>query len=520
MEWLNYVILFVYLIGMIAIAMYTRNKTKSVKDFLFAGKKGLNGWMSAFAYGTTYFSAVVFIGYAGKFGYSFGLSVIWIGIGNAFIGALLAWMILAKKTKNITQRLEAKTMPDFFGKRYESNGLKIISAVIIFLFLIPYSASVFNGLGNLFGIVFGIPGWLVILVLAGITALYIFFGGYMATSLTDFIQGIIMLLGVTCMVFFFLATPQVSWGKGFELLVEQDLGLFIGGGSDVSFMYDRPMNLISLVLLTSFGVWALPQTVHKYYAIRDKKAIVQGTVVSTLFSLIIGVGAYLVGSFSMLFYNNLGAVGGTTDNLIPYMLNMVIPNGVIGLIAVLILAASMSTLASVSLSSASVVSIDIYKGVVNKNASDKKVTFSLRVLCLTFVAISTIIAYLNGRYHITAIAYLMSLSWGVLSGCFFGPFVLGVLWKKTTKSGAYTSIIGSLILTTTLLIIFGYDMAKWESVSFGVVIRNGMATSPLIGVICMIYSTISTIIVSLLTKKPSESAIFEAFLKPLENEIK
>ena len=152
MEWIDYLIMALFAAAMIGIAVYTRSRSKSVNDFLLAGKKGLNGWMSAFSYGTTYFSAVIFIGYAGQFGSKFGLALVWIGIGNAIFGGLVAWLVLAKRTKNMTRRLEAKTMPEFFEKRYNSKALKIVTAVIIFVFLVPYSASVYSGISSLFDI--------------------------------------------------------------------------------------------------------------------------------------------------------------------------------------------------------------------------------------------------------------------------------------------------------------------------------------------------------------------------------
>ncbi len=507
-----------YLVGMIAIAIYTRNKVKTVKDYLLAGSKGLNGWMSAFAYGTTYFSAVIFIGYAGKFGFSFGLAAVWIGIGNALIGALLAWKVLARRTKNMTVRLDAKTMPDFFYKRYGDEKMKLVSAIVIFIFLIPYAASVYNGLGNLFSIVFDVDGWIIMIVLAVVTAFYLFLGGYIATSMTDFVQGIIMFVGVTIMVFFFLAAPEVKWGEGIKTLADHEMGLFVGGSSSQNFLYDRPMSLIFLILLTSFGVWALPQTIHKYYTVRDKKAIRQGTIVSTVFALVIGFGAYFIGGLATLFFPD-GAPGGNTDNVIPHMIKGTLPSGLLGLIAVLVLAASMSTLASVSLASSSVVTIDIYKGTIDKGASDKKVTTTMRVLSLVFVAIATVIAYLNSKFNVTAIAYMMGLSWGTLAGCFMGPYVLGVVWKKTTRTAAWTSIIGSLILTVALIIIIGYDKTGWGAASFGKAVQAGVGSSPMIGVICMIYSMLSTFLVSLFTKPLPETQIKEAFEKEIPNEI-
>ncbi len=511
---LDYIILALYALAMVAVAYYTKNRSGSVDDFLLAGKKGLNGWMTAFAYGTTYFSAVIFIGYAGQFGRSFGLASVWIGIGNALIGTLLAWLVLAKRTKNMTRRLEVKTMPEFFEKRYGSEKLKLVSAVIIFVFLIPYSASVYNGLSSMFEIVYGIEGWIVMLALAALTALYLFFGGYFATALSDFIQGIIMIVGVVCMIFCFMNAPEINWDIS-EIANDPNLTWFTFG-SEAKGLYGSTVSLLSLILLTSLGVWALPQTVHKYYAIRDKKAIKQGIIVSTAFALLIGFIAYFTGALSHFF----PAVANVPDaNVIPTMLGLVIPVGLTGIIAVLILSASMSTLSSVSLAGASVIAVDLYKGGVKKNASDKKVNTLMRLLCLAFVAVSVILAILNEKFGIAAIAYMMGISWGTLAGCFMGPYVLGVLWKRVTRSAVWTSIISSLVLTVTLIFVFGFDKNGWDC-SIGTALKSGVATSPLIGVICMLFSLVITVIVSLLTKRPDDAILHEAFDKHFEGEIK
>ena len=509
---LDYAILVLYALGMVGIAVYTRHRSSSVNDFLLAGKKGLNGWMTAFAYGTTYFSAVIFIGYAGKFGAQYGLASVWIGIGNAIIGSLFAWLVLAKRTKKMTVRLQAKTMPEFFEKRYDSRSSKLVSAIIIFVFLIPYSASVYNGLSSLFGIVFNIPGWVVMVVLAALTALYLFFGGYFATALSDFIQGIIMLIGVVAMVFCFMNHANVNWDLS-ALTSSEELGWFTFSSSHTG-LYGNTASLISLILLTSFGVWALPQTIHKYYAVRDDKAIMQGTVVSTLFALIIGFGAYFTGALSAFFPSvaNVGA-----DNVIPEMLKIVIPTGLIGVIAVLILSASMSTLSSVSLASASVVAVDLYKGKINPQASDKKVNVTMKVLSLVFVAVSVILAVLNEQFKVAAIAYLMGLSWGVLAGCFMGPYVLGLLWKKVTKPAVWASIIGTLCLTVGLIFVFGYDKNAWDC-TLGVALKSGVECSPMIGVICMAYSLLVTFIVSLCTKPPQAETVLAAFEENTQEE--
>ena len=517
--WLNYLVLALYILVLIGIAIYTRKKVNSSDDFLLAGKKGVNGWMSAFSYGTTYFSAVIFIGYAGKFGWNFGLSAIWIGIGNALIGALLAWLILARRTKNMTTRLQAKTMPDFFEKRYGSPFLKKLSAIIIFVLLVPYAASVYNGLGSLFGIMFGIDGTVVTIALAALTALYLVFGGYFATSISDFFQGIIMLAGVAVMLIFFFRSPQVDGFTAFKKLTEEGYGMFAPYG-DVGFLSSPAVSVISLVLLTSLGVYGLPQTVHKYYAVRDKKAVNQGMIVSTIFAFIVGVAAYMIGTFGRLFYTSAEVAEfgkNAYDQIVPHMLNDVIPMGFQGLIAVLVLSASMSTLASVSLAASSVLSIDFYKGSINKDASDKNVTLIMRLFCGVFVAISVAIALLNNFYEIAAIAYLMGLSWGTLSGCFFGPFVLGMYNKKITKTAAISSVVGGLVLTVILIFVFGAIQAG-AGAGFGDILKAGVACSPLIGVICMIASCVIVVVVSLFTK-PLEQEIVDNAFAPRETDI-
>ena len=305
----------------------------------------------------------------------------------------------------------------------------------------------------------------------------------------------------------------------FKKLSEDGFGMFAPYG-DKGFLSSPAVNVIALVLLTSLGVYGLPQTVHKYYAVRDKKAVTQGMIVSTIFAFIVGVAAYMIGAFGRLFYTSAEVAGfgkNAFDQIVPHMLNDVIPMGFQGLIAVLVLSASMSTLASVSLAASSVLSIDFYKGSINKDASDKSVTLIMRLFCGVFVAISVGIALLNNYYEIAAIAYLMGLSWGTLSGCFFGPFVLGMYNKKITKTAAISSVVGGLVLTVALIFVFGSVQAG-AGAGFGDILKAGVACSPLIGVICMVASCIIVVVVSLFTK-PLEKEIVAAAFDPKETDI-
>ena len=499
-------ILVAYILMMVAVAFVCRKKSSTLNDF-FLGGRGLGGWMSAFSYGTTYFSSVIFIGYAGKFGWKMGLACTLIGVGNALIGTLLAWKVLANPTRLMTRRLESLTMPDFFSKRYDSPKLKMIASIVIFVFLIPYSASVYQGLGYLFEMVFGIDVVWCIVIMAVLTALYLFAGGYFATSLSDFIQGCIMLVGVILMVCFILNAPNVNWSEGLGKLTDMGFGFNISSEGG----WDSPLfNLIILILLTSFGIWGLPQSVHKFYAVRDKKAINQAMIVSTIFSLLVGGGAYFVGSMSHLFFTELP--NGGFDTVVPIMLSKALPAALLGLIVVLVLSASMSTLASLSLASGSAIAVDLYKGYIKKDATDKQVNIRLKILCVLFILISVLLAVFNSQ----AIVDFMSLSWGTLAGCFIGPYVLGLYSKKINKYGAWTSIIMGLVTTFVLVFTFGAISPNPNFEGFLAIVKGGIQRSPLIGVICMAQSVIVTYLVSIFTKKPDKDLIDKCFLDKIE----
>lgn len=503
----SYIILIIYVLIMVGIAYYCRTrKNGNLNDFFLAGR-GMGGWMTAFAYGTTYFSAVIFIGYAGKLGWNFGFATLWIGIGNALLGSYLAWKFLAEKTRTITHRLNVSTMPEFFAKRYNDKYIKLASSLIIFMFLIPYSASVYQGLGYLFQLVFNIPFNWVVIIMATVTALYVFFGGYLATVLSDFVQGIIMLVGVFIMVI--LVLNNVHWGEGIKKAGEMSGHFFPSMGiPEGKTVLDSPFVMItSLFLLTSLGIWGLPQSVHKFYAIKDKKEINKAKIVSTVFAGLIGLGAYLVGTFGKyILKGNLP--GGKFDMIMPEVLVKTMPPMILGIIAILVLSASMSSLSALTLSSSSAVSVDLYKGYIKKNATDKQVKILLRVLCLVFVLLSAVFAIAQPGIIIT----LMSLSWGTLAGCFLGPYLWGLYSKKITRAGAWASLASGILVTFLLIFVFGALFPQPNKNIF----LSGLSRSPIIGTITMIVSLIITPVVSLFTKKVDEETLYNVFEKEIE----
>lgn len=470
----KYIMLAIFIVIMISTGIYSRKKINNVNDFLLGGRK-MGAWLTSFAYGTTYFSAVIFIGYAGGIGWKMGISATWIGIGNAIIGSLLAWLVLAKRTRAMTHHLGTTTMPYFFERRYQSKALKIATALVIFIFLVPYSASVYQGLGYIFEKTFNIPFIYCMLTIAVLTGIYLLLGGYIATAINDFIQGIIMIAGVTLMIIYVLKNPLVGGlSKGIERLGDITPGLGKPFGP-------APLSLLSLVVLTSLGTWGLPQMIHKFYAIKDNEAIKRGTVISTVFATLIAGGAYFTGSFGRLFLNNTMPEGGA-DKVMPLVLQQALPDMLIGIIIILILSASMSTLSSLVLVSSSAISLDLVKGYLAPKITAKHTMLLMRILCVIFVAASFIVATTPN-----AIITLMSFSWGTIGGAFLAPFLYGLFWKGVTKAGAWAGFIAGILCSISGAIIFG------------------SAKAPDIGAVSMIVPLIVIPIVSIFTKKlPAE----------------
>lgn len=435
---------------MIAVGIYSRRQIKDVNGFVLGGRS-VGPWLTAFAYGTSYFSAVVFVGYAGQFGWKYGISSTWIGIGNALIGSLLAWVLLGRRTRVMTHHLEAKTMPEFFGKRYESRTLRLMASLIVFIFLIPYTASVYSGLSNLFGIAFDFDYKWCVIIMAVLTSIYVILGGYLATAINDFIQGIIMLVGIVCVIAAVL-NKQGGFMEAIRKLSDIPTdpstatpALLNMKGAFASFFGPDPANLLGVIILTSLGTLGLPQMVQKFYAIKSEKAVKTGTLVSTFFAIIISCGCYFLGGFGRLFdspaiYNANGAV--RYDAIVPTMLAS-LPDILIGIVIVLVLSASMSTLSSLVLTSSSTFTLDFLKISFAKKMSDKKQLFIMRLLIIFFIVLSVVLA-LNPP---TFIAQLMGISWGALAGAFLAPFLYGLFWKKTTKAAVWACFIYGVGIT-------------------------------------------------------------------------
>jgi len=480
----------------IGIGLYCRKNATDVNGFVLGGRN-VGPWLTAFAYGTSYFSAVVFVGYAGQFGWKYGIAATWAGIGNALIGSLMAWAFLGRRTRVMTQHLSSATMPQFFSARFNSSSLKIASSAIIFIFLIPYTASLYNGLSRLFGMAFDIDYSVCVCVMAILTAIYVIAGGYMATAINDFVQGIIMIVGIVAVIGAVLK-GQGGFMEALHKLGEvSDPAVSNTPGVFASFFGPDPVNLLGVVLLTSLGTWGLPQMVQKFYAIKSEQAINKGLVISTLFAGIVAGGCYFLGGFGRLFANQVDVASQGYDAIIPTMLSSLSPF-LISVVVILVLSASMSTLSSLVLTSSSTLTLDFIKGTIVKDMDEKKQLLVMRALIVMFIAISVVLAIVQYKSNVTFIAQLMGISWGALAGAFLAPFLFGLYWKRTTPASVWVCFLFSSVIMLANIFVRS---------SFPVLLQSPINA----GAFCMLAGLVIVPIVSLFTPKLPNSHLDHVF---------
>jgi SSS family solute:Na+ symporter len=439
----------------------------------------------------------VFVGYAGQFGWRFGISALWIGLGNAFIGSLLAWVVLARRTRLMTRHISSSTMPDFFGIRYGSAALKIGASIITFIFLVPYTASLYNGLSRLFAMAFNVDFTVCIFAMAILTAIYVITGGYLATAVNDFIQGIIMLLGIIAVIAAVLGVNGGFTGSLYALAHVGDAVASTAPGIFASMFGPTPLDLLGVVILTSVGNWGLPQMVQKFYSIRSEKNINTGTVVSTVFAIVISGGCYFLGGFGRLFSDGAAVKAGGFDSIIPTMLSG-FPDFLIGVVILLVFAASISTLSALVLTSASTLTLDFLKGNIVKTMDSRKQLLAIRFFIAAFIVISSVIATVQYKGGISFIAQLMGVSWGALAGAFLAPFLYGLYWKRTTAAAVWCNFIFAA----------GFMLAN---IFFRPSFPAGLQSPINAGAFTMMAGMVIVPVISFVTPKPDKALVEKCF---------
>lgn len=480
-----WITLAIYIAVMVIIGVTQGKKAHSIAD-LTVGGRNAGAWLSALSYGTAYFSAVMFVGYAGGTGKAYGLWGILAGIGNAVFGSWLAWKVLARRTRDSSARLKLKTMPQFLEKRYTSEKMRIFACIVIFIFLIPYSASVYKGLASVADVLLGIPVNVCMIVIAVVSALLLLFGGYLVQARADFFQGIVMMFGVAFLIFCVVRCDSVGGFAGLAEYAKSDLGLPKLNAS-------QWISLWATVLMTSFGTWGLPQMVQKYFGIKDDKQAKKGITISTFFAFLVAGGGYFIGSLCYRFFTP-ETLPANQDYIVPEMLKAAnLPSVLLGIVLMLLIAASVSTLCSITLTASSTFTIDLIRP-LKKTMDDKKSSFTIKALCVIFIVCSYIIANTD-----TPILDMMSYSWGIISGSFLAPYVVALYWKKMNTKGAWAGILGGFVVAVipgAAKVISGFvenETLTWLA-----------GKGPVFACVAMVLSIVLCVAVSAVTKSSNQ----------------
>jgi Na+/proline symporter len=338
--------------------------------------------------------------------------------------------------------------------------------------------------------------------LAALTGVYLVMGGYFAVAVSDFIRGFIEFFGVLTMVLL-LASMKGGLVVSFTALLNPQ---FMPGLHAPPPPTGPPfpgwVTLLSLVLITSFGPWALPQMVQKFYSIRSKADVKRAMTIATVFALFMSFGAYYCGAMTHLFFTNPNTdlapiVDGTThkpnlDLLMPYFITSYVPHWLVLIVLLMVFSASMSSLSSLVLVSSSAIAIDIYGAFGNREEKSKSIMLLMRLLCAAFVLLSLLIA----MSKVDVIVNLMVIAWGALAGAFLAPYLYGLFWRRTTKAGAYAGMISGVGTAVGLFWLWG---KPWV---------------PVAGAIAMFLPLLVVPVVSLLTQPPKPETIATAFGDP------
>lgn len=316
--------------------------------------------------------------------------------------------------------------------------------------------------------------------MGGFTSLYMVMGGYKSMAMIDVLFGMIMIVGVCILLWF-----TIHEGDGISQITAKLSAI----NPQLTEAVGPPglWKLFCLVFLTSVAPFGMPQLVQKFYAIKDKRAVRIGTVASTCLAILIGGIAYFVGATTRLFLSPETTPGAFKDgkpmfdNLMPELLANVVPESLSVLMLLLVLSASMSTLAALVLISSSAVVKDGYAGFVNKDASDRRLTLLMRCASVLFIVVSVVLA--AGKFE--TIVAILSISWGAIGSVFLGPFIWGLFTNWATRLGAIASAIIGLATCLTLYVM-GFS-------------------SPEAGTIGMIVSLVVNPLVSLLGKRSTAS---------------
>lgn len=490
----------VYLIGMILIGAAYMKKNNSSEDYFLGGRK-IGGWVAALSAQASDMSGWLLMGLPGNV-YALGTGQIWIAVG-LFIGTVCNWVFVSSRLRRYTIRANnALTFPAYLENRFhdEKKRMLIISSIVVVVFFLVYTASALAAGGKLFNSVFGVDYHIALAIGVTVILVYTFMGGFMAVCVTDFIQGTLMLIGlltVPIIALFIVKPSELS-------SILTDTGVNAANFLNPLKNGNNNKDFVSIIsdLAWGLGYFGMPHILVRFMAVRDEKELKKSKVIAIVWvALSLGLACVIgVVGRAYLYPVILGTKGAvSSENVFIEMIKQIFTSDIAvpfigGLFLCGILAAIMSTADSQLLVTASSVSEDIYKGVINPKADSKRVLLISRITVIVVAAAAFIIAW-NPN---SSIMDLVSDAWAGL-GSAFGPLILlSLFWKRTNLPGAMAGMISgglTVIIWDYLPLVNGQTLYKYTNLY-----------SLVLG---FTISLILIVVVSLLTKAPSDEIIQE-----------
>ncbi len=495
----------IYMAGMLLIGVSSAKKNKSADDY-FLGGRNLGGWVAALSAQASDMSGWLLMGLPGCI-YAYGTNQAWIAIG-LFIGTVLNWLFISGRLRRYTIKAgNAMTIPEYLSNRFKDskNVLKAISAIVIVIFFLVYTASAFAAGGKLFDLVTALDYHQALSLGAVVILLYTFLGGFIAVCNTDFVQGMLMLVAILAVPI--IAVMLMGTGSIIPNLIDSGLAVDATDYLNIFSVDGEPISAMSIAsqLAWGLGYCGMPHILVRFMAIKDEKELSKSKKIGIIWVLLSLAVACVIGVIgrAYLFPKVLGTANAEYENVFIEMIMKVFMEDtslyfIGGLLLCAVLAAIMSTADSQLLVSSSAVANDLVHGVFFKKLNEKQVLFIARVTVLVIA----IIAYAIAWNPNSSIMLLVSNAWAGL-GSAFGPTILmSLYWKRTNIYGAAAGMISG-----------GLTVILWDYIKLidmdGVKVTLGTYTGAYSLLIGFFVSLLFILVVTLATPKVSDEVIKE-----------
>ena len=449
-------------------------KTKTVEDYFVAGRK-MGALLIAFSYGATFISAVALIGFSG-IASVYGHSILWLAFLNVFVGIFIAFVVYGLRTRKMGLSLNAMTLPELLGNRFNSVKLQQASGLIIGIFMVAYTSAVFLAIASLFQVTFGIPYWLCVVVFTLVVGIYLIVGGLYAVMWTHAVQAIVMLVGMIILmvgIYTMLGgigpaheaaaglTPEMLKSIGSPAATQAPNGL-----TSMPPVLSQPfMMVLTLIFGVGIGVLAQPQLITRYLTAKNEKALRLAVPYGGIFILLMTFTAFSIGPLCnvLMYQNNImyptkevaGVMVANPDAVIPTIINELFPSWFILIFLFAILAAAMSTAAALFHTAGASIGRDVYEKSLKRKISPEKSIFITRIATFAIV-IATLIISLN---PLDVVAYMTAFFFGLMACTFLAPYTLMLYWKKTNRTGVWVGMLGGFLFTIAWYILIYFKTA-------------------------------------------------------------